>query len=306
MSEATAHDRETAGGSRPRSGIEVVIPVLDEEINLPHALRSVTGWADAVHVVDSGSTDGTRAIAESHGATVHVQPWLGYARQKNWALEHLPLAADWILLLDADEAVEPDLRDEMLATAARPVDEVAEAGFFVNRYFIFLGKRIRHCGYYPSWNLRFFKRGRARYEEREVHEHMLVDGPTGYLSGHLEHHDRRGLEAYIAKHNRYSTLEAREIVRAAGGGSPDGIEARLGGDPLQRRRWIKEHVYPRLPAPWLFRFLFMYVLRLGFLDGLTGLRFCLFIASYELHIGLKIVELRRAARAGGETAAGSP
>ena len=121
---------------------------------------------------------------------------------------------------------------------------------------------------------------------------VMNDQPS-YAKGHLEHHDRRGLEAYVAKHNRYSTLEAAEIVRQMGNDTEGTIDARLRGDPLQRRRWIKRHLYPKLPAKWLFRFLFMYVLRLGFLDGLTGLRFCLFIASYELQISLKIVELLR-------------
>jgi hypothetical protein len=171
----------------------------------------------------------------------------------------------------------------------------------VNRFLIFLGKRIRHCGYYPSWNLRFFKRGRARYEERQVHEHMIVDGPVGYLRGHMEHNDRRGLEAYTAKHNRYSTLEAAEILRqsAAGANGAGALEARLFGDPLQRRRWIKRHVHPRLPARWLFRFIYMYVLRLGFLDGPTGLRFCLFISAYELLVSLKVIELRQQQDRGG-------
>jgi glycosyltransferase involved in cell wall biosynthesis len=252
------------------SNIEILIPTLDEEVNLPHTLRSVSSWADRVHIVDAESTDRTREIAEEFGASFTVHPWAGYARQKNWALDNFEFTSDWILILDADEAVGPRLRDEMLAVAARPVDDVHEAGFYVNRYFIFLGKRIRHCGYYPSWNLRFIKNGKARYEERQVHEHMIADGPTGYLKGHLEHHDRRGLEAYVAKHNRYSTLEAQEIVRQMGDDTEGTIDARLRGDPLQRRRWIKRHLYPKLPAKWLFRFLFMYVLRLGFLDGLTG------------------------------------
>ncbi|MHC4965578.1 MAG: glycosyltransferase family 2 protein [Planctomycetota bacterium] len=288
------------------SNIEVLIPTLNEEVNLPHALRSVVDWADRVHVVDAESTDGTEEIAEAFGASFIAHPWPGYARQKNWALDNLEFKSDWILILDADEAVGQDLRDEMLAIAARPANEVEEAGFFVNRYFIFLGKRIRHCGYYPSWNLRFFKRGRARYEERAVHEHMIAVGPTGYLDGHLEHHDRRGLEAYMAKHNRYSTLEAQEIVRQMGPDAGGTIDAGLRGDPLQRRRWIKRHVYPRLPAKWLFRFLFMYVLRLGFLDGLTGLRFCLFISSYELQISLKIVELLKQRRQAPPPDGGTP
>jgi glycosyltransferase involved in cell wall biosynthesis len=288
------------------ANVEIVIPTFNEEVNLPHALASVCDWARAVHVVDSESTDRTRAIAADHGARAVVRPWLGYAKQKNWALDHLPLDADWVFILDADEAIRPELRDEILAIAARPVGETREAGFHVNRYFIFLGRRIRHCGYYPSWNLRFFKRGRARYEEREVHEHMIVDGPTGYLKGHMEHWDRRGLEAYMAKHNRYSTLEAQEIVRGMREGRQGTLDARLFGDPLQRRRWIKHHLYPRLPAKWLFRFLFMYVARLGFLDGLNGLRFCLFLAAYELLIGLKIVEIRRGEEGAGLGAERSP
>jgi glycosyltransferase involved in cell wall biosynthesis len=281
-----------------RSNIEIIIPTFNEEKNLPFALQSVMGWADAVHVVDSESTDHTRELALQAGANVVIQKWLGYARQKNWALDHLPLQAGWIFILDADEAILPDLRDELLRIASMPIAAVPEAGFHINRYFIFLGKRIRHCGYYPSWNLRFFKRGQARYEEREVHEHMIANGPTGFLKGHMEHYDRRGLEAYMAKHNRYSTLEAAEIVRQKHAAKTGTIDARFFGDPLQRRRWIKHHVYPKLPAKWLFRFLFMYVLRLGVLDGLTGLRFCLFISAYELLISLKIVELERAQRDG--------
>ena len=173
------------------------------------------------------------------------------------------------------------------------MDEVDEAGFYINRYFIFLGKRIRHCGYYPSWNLRFFKRGHARYEERDVHEHMIVDGKSGYTKGHMEHNDRRGIEEYMAKHNRYSTLEARAIVKEMKAPTEESIDAKVFGNPLQRRRWIKHHVYPKLPAKWLFRFLFMYVLRFGFLDGSTGFRFCLFISAYEMLIGLKIIETRQ-------------
>lgn len=273
-----------------RSNIEVLIPTLNEEKNLPHALRSVMEWADAVHVVDSESTDRTREIARQMGANVVVQKWLGYARQKNWALDNLPFKSDWIFILDADEVITEELRNELLAIATAPLDQVYEAGFYINRYFIFLGKRIKHCGYYPSWNLRFFKRGRARYEERQVHEHMMVEGPTRKLKGHMEHHDRRGLEAYMAKHNTYSTLEAAEIVQPRHG---EGLSASLWGNALQRRRWIKRHIYPLLPAKWLFRFLFMYIVRLGFLDGLNGLRFCLFISAYELLISLKITEMKR-------------
>ena len=274
------------------SNIEVIIPVKNEEINLPFALASVQEWADRVWVIDSESTDKTCEIAKDAGAELVVKPWLGYAKQKNWALDTLDLKADWIFFLDADEAILPELRDELLAIASKDVDKVNESAFNINRYFIFLGKRIRHCGYYPSWNVRFFKRGKARYEEREVHEHMVVDGETSYLKGHMEHYDRRGLELYMAKHNHYSTLEAIEILQQATT-KDETIDANLFGSAQQRRRWIKRHIYPRLPARWLFRFFWMYLLRLGFLDGINGLRFCLFISSYELLISLKTVELQQ-------------
>lgn len=272
------------------SNIDILILARNEERNLPWTLASVAGWADRVFVVDSGSTDGTVELAKAWGATVVHQPWLGYARQKNWALDTLPFASDWILIVDADEAVLPELRDEMLAVARRPAAEVREAGFYINRYFIFLGKRIRHCGYYPSWNLRFFRRGKARYEEREVHEHMIADGPTGRFRGHLEHYDRNGLERYMEKHNRYSTLEAREIVRRMRMSPEERAREPAIAGPTAFRRFVKNHVYARLPAKWLFRFLFMYVVRLGVLDGATGFRFCLFISAYEMLIGLKIRE----------------
>ena len=274
------------------SNIEIIIPTKDEAKNLPYALASVMEWADRVWVVDSESSDDTRAIAEDAGATVVVQPWLGHAKQKNWAIQNLDIKADWVFILDADEAILPELRVELLAIASRPLETVEESAFNINRYFIFLGKRIRHCGYYPSWNVRFFKLGKALYEEREVHEHMVVDGNTGTLKGHMEHYDRRGLEVYMAKHNRYSTLEAKEILMQLEK-KDETIDPSLWGTAQQRRRWMKQHIYPKLPAKWLCRFFWMYILRLGFLDGLTGLRFCLFISSYELLISLKMIELKQ-------------
>ena len=274
------------------SNIEVIIPVKNEEINLPHALKSVIDWADCVWVVDSESTDSTQQIAKKAGAKFVVQPWLGYAKQKNWAMDNLDIKSDWVYILDADEVILPELKEELLSVASQPVNQVKESAFNINRYFVFLGKRIYHCGYYPSWNVRFFKRGKAKYENREVHEHMVVEGETGTLQGHMEHWDRRGLELYMAKHNHYSTLEAKEIL-AQSEKTKVTIDANLLGTAQQRRRWLKRYIYPKLPMRFFFRFLWMYVLRLGFLDGLTGLRFCLFISYYEFLITLKMVELKQ-------------
>lgn len=280
----------SASPARVRSNVTVIIPTFNEEANLPYAIESVKGWADAVFVVDSESTDSTREIAQQHGATVVVQPWLGYARQKNWALTNLPITTEWVFILDSDEAITPQLRDEILMIARGDPALQSVTGYYVNRLTYFLGKPIKHCGYFPSYNLRFFKRGKARYEEREVHEHMIVDGPTSRMRNLMLHEDRRGLEHLIAKHNRYSTLEARELTREQ--------ILRKGEDagPLERgiatRRWLKRNVLPRLPFTALWRFLYMYIIKLGVLDGATGFRFCLFLATYDLFIALKMVEIR--------------
>jgi glycosyltransferase involved in cell wall biosynthesis len=287
---STTNANSTNSHGRTASNVTVIIPTFNEEANLPYALESVKGWADTVFVVDSESTDRTREIAAQHGATVVTQAWLGYARQKNWALSNLPITTNWVFILDADEAITPQLRDEILMIARGEPALQAVTGFYVNRLTYFLGKPIKHCGYFPSYNLRFFKRGKARYEEREVHEHMIVDGATSRLRNLMLHEDRRGLEHLIAKHNRYSTLEARELTREQ--------ILRKGEDagPLERgiatRRWLKRNVLPRLPFTALWRFLYMYIIKLGILDGATGFRFCLFLAAYDLFIALKMVEIR--------------
>jgi hypothetical protein len=119
---------------------------------------------------------------------------------------------------------------------------------------------------------------------------MIVEGQQGFLCGNMEHFDRRGMEIYIQKHNHYCMLEAKEVLRESKS-CDDPVGMRLLGSTIQRRRWIKRYIYPKLPARWLFRFLWMYILQFGFLDGHNGFRFCLFISSRELLISLKTAEL---------------
>lgn len=283
-----------------------MIITFNEALNLPHCLRALQGWTRKVFVIDSGSTDGTPEIARSFGAEVIHHPWEGYARQKNWGLRTLPFEADWVLILDADEVIPVEVRDRLVEIDARPVASVKENGFFINRLTIFLGRPIRHCGYFPSWNMRFFKRGRASYEDREVHEHMIVDNPVGYIREPMLHDDRRGLEHYVAKHNRYSTLEARAIfqeIRDPAGAAR--VAPNLTSE-TRRRRWLKRYFMPYVPMPSVWRFLYMYMLRLGILDGRAGLEFCRFISVYDYLVALKLRELRRQARTSPRTADVSP
>ncbi len=275
--------------------IDVMIITYNEALNLPHCLSGLQGWVNKIFVIDSGSTDGTVELARQAGAEVVHHDWPGYARQKNWGLDNLPFESPWVLILDADEVVTPELRRELERIAARPVDEVPENGFFLNRLTYFMDRPIRHCGFFPSWNLRLLKRGRGRYEDREVHEHVVIPDPVGYIREPMLHWDRRGLEHYFAKHNRYSTLEARQLFRETfAGGSVSG-EANV-SDDTRRRRWLKRHVLPRLPMPEAWRFFYIYVFRLGFLDGRAGFEFCKLIAVYDYLLVLKLRELKRRAK----------
>ena len=269
--------------------IDVLIITKNEEANIGFCLKALVGWTGQIFVVDSGSTDKTQEIVESYGAQFVPHDWEGFAQQKNWALTNLPFKEDWILIIDADEEITPKLRDELVRLTSKPLDEVPEAGFYINRRQWFLGRPLRFC-YYPSWNLRLFKRGTARYEQRRVHEHVLIDGTTGYIKPPMRHWDRRGLHYYLAKHNDYSSLEAQALLED-GIASDSSLTPKLFGNPLQRRRWLKRNIYRWLPMPWVFRFVFMYFVRLGFLDGLRGLRFCLFIATYEMLVKIKLLEI---------------
>ncbi|HEV8607663.1 MAG TPA: carbamoyltransferase C-terminal domain-containing protein [Tepidisphaeraceae bacterium] len=273
-----------------RAPIAILIPTKNEEINLPFALASVADWAQQVFVLDCGSTDRTAQIAIQYGAQVVDHPWEGYARQKNWGLDNLPIITPWVFILDADEVITPRLREELTKIAT--ANTAPEDGFYINRYLIFLDKRLRHSGYYPSWNIRFFRHGKARYEERRVHEHMIVSGRVGYIkNGEMEHHDRRGLEHFIAKHNHYSTLEAQEIFRIQQDLATGTISFGFWNGPVERRRWIKHKIWHRLPARWFVRFLSMYILQLGFLDGRAGFHLAFLLAVYEHQISLKLQEL---------------
>jgi len=232
--------------------LSVVIITLNEEANLARTLPSVA-WADEIVIVDSGSTDRTREIAASFGAKFFVEPWKGFAAQKNSALEKA--SGDWILALDADEEVEPALAEEIRQTlAAAP----SQAGFWIPRKNFFLGRWIRHGGFYPDPKLRLFRRGAGQFEDRLVHEDIHLDGPTARLKNHLLHHAYPTLESYLEHMNRYSSLGAEMA----------GARRRVGFS------FANIVLRPRLT------FFYNYILRGGFLDGREGLLLHLYHADY--------------------------
>jgi len=281
--------------------LAVVIPVKNEESNIGPCLDSVA-WADQVFVVDSHSTDRTCQIAAAKGAgVVQFEFAGGWPKKKNWALENLPMAHEWVLLLDADERVPPELAEEIAGIIRGHGDC---DGFYLNRRLIFLDQWIRHCGWYPSWNLRLFRARKGRFErlaeappgdtgDVEVHEHVVLDGRAGYLKHDLRHEDLKTISHFIDRHNRYSTWEAeayRELRRAQTGRQT--IKASMGGGPIQRKRRIKQ-LWVHLPFRPALRFLWMYFVRLGILDGRPGFIFCVLMSFHEAMISAKSYELHR-------------
>jgi glycosyltransferase involved in cell wall biosynthesis len=273
-------------------------PVKNEERNIAACLESVA-WADEIWLVDSHSTDQTCEIAERMGANIVQFDYAGgFPKKKNWALQNLPFKHDWVLLLDADERVMPDLATEIADVLERPN---SADGYYINRRLIFLGRWIKHCGWYPSWNLRLFKHRLGRFErphaedvenagDVEVHEHVLLEGRAEYLKHDLLHEDFKSIYHFIERHNRYSNWEARVYTNLAGGDSgASSVRASLFGSPIERKRFIKR-LWARLPFRPLLRFVWMYAVKLGFLDGRAGLIFCTLMTMHEAVIAAKIYE----------------
>jgi glycosyltransferase involved in cell wall biosynthesis len=227
--------------------LSVVLITLNEASNLRRTLKSVS-WTQEIIVVDSGSTDETVAIALAAGARVLEEPWKGFAAQKNSAIEHA--TCDWVLSLDADEEVSSELAREIEALLAT---NPPFSSFRIPRLNHFIGRPLRHGGYWPDPKLRLFKRGSAKFAERAVHETMESEGPAGELQNPLLHHCYPTIEEYVEHVNRYSTLSAQMLVNA--GRAPQSVAALL---------W---HSVAN-PAG---TFLYNYVFRLGFLDGSEGL-----------------------------------
>lgn len=280
--------------------ISVVIPVKNEEANIRDCLESVS-FADEVFVIDSGSTDKTATIAESLGArVVQFQFVPGGLRKKNWALENLRFRNDFVLFLDADERVTKELQEEIRRefAAGPPFD-----GYYLNRKLIFLGRWLKHGGNFPSWNLRLFKHRLGRYErleteelasagDVEVHEHVVLQGRAGFLREPLLHLDYKDLHRFIERHNNYSTWDAKMRLHLLEGGKfSREIPARLFGNPVERKRWLKR-LWVRLPCRPLLRFVYIYILRLGFLDGKPGFIYAVFKAIQEFHINAKMWEMK--------------
>jgi glycosyltransferase involved in cell wall biosynthesis len=270
--------------------VSVFIIARDEEVNLPDCLHSVCGWAgQVVVIVDPRTSDRTREIAREHGCEVVENLFENFSQQRNWTLDHAGLRYDWVFVFDADERVSPQLRRDITAVVADPA---AKTAYAARKRFIFYGRWIKHC-WYGAWTVSLFRNRKARWEGREVHEHLIVDGEVGDLQGDIIHNDFKDMDAWIEKHNRYATLEAAEMIRDE---RSDRLQARLFGSRIERRRWIKDRLWNRLPLRPVWFFVYLYFVRLGILGGALGFRFCLMHAIFDAFTASKVWESRWIAR----------
>jgi glycosyltransferase involved in cell wall biosynthesis len=278
-----------------RLPISVIVATRNEEKNLPRCLEALRDVGE-VYVIDSGSTDSTPEIARSFGAKVMQFRYQGgWPKKRQWAMDTLPLAFDWIFLIDADEVLTPGLAEEI----RRSITCEDVNGFYISLQMYFLGRVLRH-GDANFWKLSLFRRGKGRYECRlkdqdssmadmEVHEHVVVEGPIKRLVNPLIHHNVESLSRYIQKHDEYSNWEARVLLQ--GERSNAELPPALFGTQAQRRRWLKKRLYV-VPGSPILLFLYRYFVRAGFLDGIPGLIYCCFQGIQMFHTKAKMFELK--------------
>jgi glycosyltransferase involved in cell wall biosynthesis len=268
--------------------LTTVVTSRDEQLHIARCVDCARRLGRVI-VLDSGSTDKTVEIARDNGALVVEHPWEGYAAQKNWALANLPIATDWVLFLDADER----LTEAACREIASKVNQDEVDGYYIARENIVLGRRLRHAWWYPDYQMRVFRRDKARYEDRLVHEHVVISGKTDFLREPLIHENLKGINAWMDRHVRYAQLEAQEIIRAQQGGRNDAVKPSFFGSRAERRRALKTRIWYHLPFRPAIRFAWMYFVKRGFLDGRPGLAYCQLVAAYEALIDANLLELEQ-------------
>jgi glycosyltransferase involved in cell wall biosynthesis len=261
--------------------VSLFVPCKNEEANLGRCLNSVA-WVEDKFVVDSQSTDQTIEIAKKLGAkVVQFKYEGGWPKKKNWALQNLPFAHEWVLILDADECLPPQAEEEIRMIVSNSNE--MHAGYWINRRYFFLGKPLKHA-YFPNWNLRLFKHKLGRYEkitdlstnsgDHEIHEHVVVNGSTGKLKSIMDHHAFPTIDSFVEKHNRYSNWEA--VVES----SSTDDESALQHDEVKGKRRLRR-IFRKLPFRPTLRFLYVYLWQGGVLDGWPGYVFARLHAQYE-------------------------
>ena len=270
--------------------ISILILTLNEELNLPECLDSVS-FSDDIFVLDSLSTDSSVGISRARGAHVVQRRFDNWSAHQNWACSNLPFKHEWVFYLDADERVTPELRDELLSIAAD--NTTTHAAFYVGRKNFFMGRWIKHA-MPPGMVMRFFKPPAVRFE-RVVNPIPVIEGSYGYLKHLLLHYNfSKGMAEWFVKHNKYSQFEAVEgvkILRNQRGGAASDLRCLFTRDKAARRKALKNLSF-HVPCRAFLRFLHVLFLKFGFLDGRAGIQYAIIISIYEYWIGVKIVESR--------------
>jgi glycosyltransferase involved in cell wall biosynthesis len=274
----------------------LIVLTYNEEVNIEQTLESVRDWVGEIIVVDSFSTDRTLEICRAYTDKIYQHPFENQAKQFNWALDNVPIAHEWVMRLDADERVTPELAEELCHLLPTLSAEVT--GLFMKRRVFFMGRWIRHGDYYPLWFLRIFRKGAGRYEELTEEHIVLSKGQTLRLANDFIDENRKGLSFWVDKHNHWSIGEMLDMLAYQGQGELPcaTVEPSLFSTQEKQRRWLKARVYARLPlfSRAFLYFFYRYILRLGFLDGKEGLIFHFLQGFwYRFLVDAKIYEARK-------------
>lgn len=280
--------------------ISILILTHNEEKNIAKCVESILPLTRSIFVVDSGSTDRTVEICRAYGLQVACRPWTTYADQFNWGLVHFEFGTEWIMRMDADEELTPELVSGLKSFLTRPPEHVG--GIYVRRRVYFMGRWIRHGGYYPTWLLRVFRAGAGRCESLWMDEHIVLDRGTAVkLRADIIDKNNKDLTFWTDKHNKYSSREVLDVLaKRAQADHGAGMAPALGRSQAQSRRWVKDRVYLRAPLfvrPLLY-FLYRYFLRLGFLDGREGFMLAVINAENSYYRYAKLMLLSEKQRDG--------
>jgi glycosyltransferase involved in cell wall biosynthesis len=264
----------TAGNSG-KLPFSAIILTYNEEKNIEDCLRSVAGLAEDIYVVDSFSTDATLTIAGKYPVTIVQHTFENYSLQRNWALQNLPLRTEWVLQLDADHRLSPELQQELIDTFAVPVPEAIK-GFMASRRTIFMGKWIKYGGHYPVYHAFLFRRGYGCCEDRIYDQHFVVNGETRLLRGDILDIITDSLTNFTSRHNKWATLEAEEAMQMRQSEKKENsvIQPNRYGNPIEQRRWLrmKYYSYPLFWRAGMY-FMYRYFIKRGFMDGREGMVF---------------------------------
>ena len=290
-----------ANGAEMRLPISVIILTFNEEKNIEACLKSVYAFVDEIFIIDSFSTDKTLEIGRKFPVKIYQHAFQDYSRQRNWAQDNLPIKNEWVFHLDADERVTLELWEELKEIFSQM--QIDADGLLVSRRTLFMGKWIRHGAHYPRYHLRLFKKGLGRCEDRLYDQHFyLTGGSPKVLKSDIIDTITYNLDNWIARHNKWATLEAQEVIRCRDSQpvcQNYRIKGSTTGNPIERQRYMREFYYR---CPLFLRaaayFLYRYILRLGFLDGIKGLifhflqgfwyRFLVDAKIYEYNKGLRL------------------